>query len=104
MSSDRFDELYQWHRASSDGTAQPLGELENADGVEAIPEKYAKWGTPRLWRWLKAEPRLSNEDLRDYFWVARSAISDTLAGVRLMTQAMRTCTEELLSKVGHRKT
>lgn len=99
MSSDRFDDLYQWHRASSDGTAQPLGELENADGVEAIPEKNAKWGTPRLWRWLKAEPRLANEDLRDYFWVARSAISDTLAGVRLMTQAMRTCTEELLSKV-----
>jgi hypothetical protein len=99
MSSDRFDELYQWHRASSDGTAQPLGELENAEGIEVIPEKYAKWGTPRLWRWIKAEPCLGAEDLRDYFWVARSAIMDTLAGVRLMTQAMRTCAEELLSKV-----
>jgi len=99
MSSDRFDELYQWHRASSDGTAQPLAELENIDAVEAIPEKYIKWGTPRLWRWIKAEPSLAAEDLRDYFWVSRSAISDTLAGVRLMTQAMRTCAEELLSNV-----
>jgi hypothetical protein len=99
MSSDRFDELYQWHRTSGDGTAQPMGELEDAEGVEAIPEKYANWGTSRLWRWIKAEPSLAAEDLRDYFWVARSAITDTLAGVRLMTQAMRICTEELLSKV-----
>jgi hypothetical protein len=99
MSSDRFDELYQWHRTSADGTAQPLGELEDAGGVEAIPEKYVNWRTPRFWRWIKAEPSLAAEDLRDYFWVARSAIADTLAGVRLMTQAMRTCTEELLSKV-----
>ncbi len=99
MSSDRFDDLYQWHRSSADGTAQPLCELENAESVEAIPEKYTKWGLPRLWKWLNTEPRLANEDLRDYFWVARSAISDTLTGVRLMTQAMRTCAEELLSKV-----
>lgn len=99
MGSDRFDELYQWHRASSDGTAQPLSELEGAESMDAIPEKYAKWKTPRLWRWLMAEPNLAAEDLRDYFWVARSAITDTLAGVRLMTQAMRTCAEELLSKV-----
>jgi hypothetical protein len=99
MSSDRFDELYQWHRASSDGTAKPLSELEKTDGVEALPEKYVKWGTPRLWRWIKAEPKLAAEDLRDYFWVARSAVTDTFAGVRLMTQAMRTCAEEMLSKV-----
>lgn len=99
MSSDRFDELYQWHRVSPDGTAQALAELENIDSVDAIPEKYAKWGTPRLWRWVKAEPSLAAEDLRDYFWVARSAIADTLAGVRLMTQAMRTCAEELVSSV-----
>lgn len=99
MSADRFDELYHWHRGSSDGTAQPLGELEAADVVESIPEKYSNWGTPRMWRWLKAEPCLAAEDLRDYFWVARNAITDTLTGVRLMTHAMRTCTEELLSKV-----
>jgi hypothetical protein len=99
ISSDRFDDLYQWHRTSADGTAQPLGDLENAESVEEIPEKYTSWGTPRLWRWIKAEPCLKDEDLRDYFWVARSAITDTLAGVRLMTQAMRTCAEEMLSKL-----
>ncbi len=99
MSTDRFDDLYQWHRVSSDGTAQPLSELEEVDCVEDIPVNYTNWGTQRIWRWIKAEPRLASEDLRDYFWVARSAITDTLAGVRLMTQAMRACSEELLSTV-----
>jgi len=99
ISGDRFEELYQWHRSSSDGTAQPLMDLEAADSVETIPEKYAKWGTSRMWRWIKAEPELKTEDLRDYFWVSRSAITDTFAGVRLMTQAMRTCAEEMISKV-----
>jgi len=99
ISNDRFDELYQWHRSSTDGTAQPLSELETADGAESIPEKFSKWGTPRIWRWVKAEPGLKAEDLRDYFWVSRSAISDTFAGVRLMTQAMRTCAEEMISNV-----
>ena len=99
ISNDRFEELYQWHRSSSDGTAQPLSDLESADGVESIPEKLSKWGTPRIWRWIKAEPGLKTEDLRDYFWVSRSAITDTFAGVRLMTQAMRTCAEEMISKV-----
>lgn len=99
ISSDRFDDLYQWHRMSSDGTVQLLTELEEAKSSEDIPEMYKNWGTPRLWRWIKSEPSLASEDLRDYFWVARSAITDTLSGVRLMTQAMKTCVDELLSKI-----
>lgn len=99
MSADCFDELYQWHRVSSDGTAEALGLLEKCETVEEIPEKYAKWKSPRFWRWIKAEPSLKATDLRDYYWVARSAISDTMTGIRLMTQAMKVCAEELISRV-----
>lgn len=99
ISDECFDELYQWHRISSDGIANPLEELENSSSIEVISDQYLKWRTPRIWRWLKAEPSLKSEDLRDYFWVARSSISDTLTGVRLMTHAMRICSEELLSTV-----
>lgn len=99
MSGERFEELYEWHRASSDGVAQPLSALEGAEGAEVIPDTHAKWRTSRLWRWLKAPPSLADTDLRDYFWVARSSVAGTFAGVRLMTQAMRTCSEELLSTV-----
>lgn len=100
ISGERFDDLYQWHRTSSDGTAKLLAELERLEKVEELSENYSNWGTPRLWRWIKAEPCLADEDLRDYFWVSRSSITDTLTGVRLMTLAMKTCSEELISKVG----
>jgi len=99
ISNERFDDLYQWHRTSTDGTAKPLCELETFERIDDLQERYSSWGTPRLWRWIKAEPCLADEDLRDYFWVSRSAITDTLAGVRLMTQAMKTCSEELVSKI-----
>lgn len=104
ISDERFEELYQWHRGSNDGTAVQLGELEVLEDAEAIPERFSNWGTMRLWRWIKAEPRLVNEDLRDYFWVSRSAVTDTLTGVRLMTQSMRICVEDLISKVERERT
>jgi len=99
MSEERFEELFKWHCQSTDGTAQPLSELENAESTTSIDDRLSGWATPRIWRWLKTDPLLAAEDLRDYFWVARSAISDTFSGVRLMTQAMKTCSEELLSSV-----
>ena len=52
-----------------------------------------------MWRWIKAEPELKAEDLRDYFWVSRSSITDTFTGVQLMTRAMKMCAEEMISKV-----
>jgi len=99
ISGDRFEELYQWHRSSADGTAQPLKEIEDAENAEEIPDKYAIWRTSRIWRWIKAEPKLNAEDLRDYFWVSRSSIAGTLSGVRLMTLAMKKCAGSLISKV-----
>lgn len=99
ISEGRFEELYQWHRHSDDGTAIPLSGLEKAEDPELLEERFSAWATVRIWRWLKTEPLLAEEDLRDYFWVARSAITETFSGVRLMTQAMKTCAEGLLSSV-----
>ncbi len=99
INTDRFDELYQWHRVSDDGTARPLAELEGAKSIDDIGDSYSSWRTARIVRWLKVDPKLAAEDLRDYFWVARSSVTDTFAGVRLMTQAMRTCGEDLISKL-----
>jgi len=48
--------IIQWHRTESDGTAKPLSELEIFEDIDKISDKYLKWKTPRLWRWIKAEP------------------------------------------------
>ena len=97
MSSDRFEDLYSLHRLSEDGTVEVLSELEDTETIEELDEKFANWRTPRLWKWLKSEPTLAGVDLRDYFWVSRSSVSDTLSGVRLLSHAMRQCVDALLS-------
>ena len=94
---DRFDEIYSLHRSSSDGTVELLDKIEAANNPEDLEDKFPNWRTPRLWKWLKSEPSLSGEDLRDYFWLSRSSITDTLSGVRLVSQTMRQCVEALLS-------
>jgi hypothetical protein len=97
ISADRFDELYSLHRHSHDGTVEAFAEIETADSPQALDEKFGSWRTPRLWKWLHSEPSLSGVDLRDYFWLSRSSITDTLSGVRLLSQAMRQCVDALLS-------
>ena len=94
---DRFDEIYSLHRHSPDGIVEALEEIEAANSLDELDEKFSNWRTPRLWKWLKSEPSLAGEDLRDYFWLSRSSITDTLSGVRLLSQAMRQCVEALIS-------
>ena len=97
ISVDRFDEIYMLHRHSSNGSVEAFEEIEAANSPEELDDKYSIWRTPRLWKWLKSEPSLSGEDLRDYFWLSRSSLTGTLSGVRLVSQAMRQCAEALLS-------
>ena len=97
ISIDRFDEIYSLHRHSHDGIVEALEKIEAAKSPDDLDEKFSNWRTPRLWKWLKSEPSLAGEDLRDYFWLSRSSITDTLSGVRLLSQAMRQCVEALIS-------
>lgn len=97
INSDRFDELYSLHRHSDDGTIEGLGDIEVADVQNDLEEKFSNWKSPNLRKWLNSEPHLSNVDLRDYFWLSRNSITDTLSGVRLLSQAMRHCVEVLLT-------
>ena len=94
---DRFDEIYSLHRHSPDGIVEAFEKIESANSLDELDEKFSNWRTPRLWKWLKSEPSLAGEDLRDYFWLSRSSITDTLSGVRLLSQAMRQCVEALVA-------
>jgi hypothetical protein len=97
ISSERFDDLYALHRLTPDGTVEALRIIESATSPEELDEKLSSWRTSRIWKWAKSEPNLADEDLRDYFWLSRSSVSDTLSGVRLLSQAMRHCIDAMLS-------
>ena len=98
INAERFEDVFRAHRQNENGIAEMLAEMETCASLEKLDEKYSVWRSPRLWKWLKSDPQLADEDLRDYFWLSRSAVGDTLAGVRLLTQAMRQCLEDLLSE------
>jgi hypothetical protein len=76
---------------------EALRVIESTTSPEELDEKLSSWRTSRIWKWAKSEPNLADEDLRDYFWLSRSSVSDTLSGVRLLSQAMRHCVDAMLS-------
>jgi hypothetical protein len=101
----RFRELFGWQAAQA-GRPAEIRNLEAAwrdgagagaagDGVAADVAKG--WNSEFAKRWVRMDPPLSSEDLRDYFWVARDKLASTLAGVSLIPPAVRRVLDDLLS-------
>lgn len=93
-----FGQLYKLHKQSGDGRVSILSSLESGNDDE-LPDDDSKkkWKAPSIMRWLKAEPKLAEVDLRDYFWVSRSSLEDSLVGLRMLSQAARRCLDGFLS-------
>ncbi len=78
-----FMELYRL-QASQDGYPEELRALEDAMKTEKIVSKErlgslaAMYSSPDLRKWTSLEPKLSDVDLRDYFWIARDKINASL--------------------------
>jgi hypothetical protein len=97
INEDRFREVYEWHRKSEDGSAQPFEDLEDPAKAKGLAETFKPWQESQLTRWLKTAPPLAHVDLRDYFWISRSSLDHTFAGVQMLSQAVRRCVDDLLS-------
>lgn len=92
-----FSLLYKLHKQSEDGTAGIFVELEADVEGSTAKDENKKWSDPGVIRWLKAEPKLSHVDLRDYFWISRSSLEDSLVGLKILSLAARRCLEQLMS-------
>ncbi len=104
ISEERFREIYNWHRSSDDGTAAALEKLEDPNQSPKLPDTFKPWQDAQLARWLRTEPPLAHVDLRDYFWLSRSSLQHTFAGVQMVSKAVRQCVDYLLSgDLGSRK-
>ena len=73
----------------NNGIVQELQLLESnlIDG-EKIEEldKFKEWTSDeQIINWIKLEPRLSEVDLRDYFWLARDKTGSTLSNVHMVS-------------------
>lgn len=80
---DLFREIYSWH-ISNEGFARELAPLERYSidqengNLQEMKQLYSNaWFKPIIQQWLLVEPtQLSEEDLRQYFYLAKDSIKE----------------------------
>jgi len=93
-----FQQLSQW-QAADNGFPGKLKALETfaIDNPGMSPDDLPKeWIKSSALNWLRMQPRLSDVDLRDYFWLARDRTSSTLSGVVMVSPIVRRLFESLI--------
>jgi hypothetical protein len=91
----RFRELATWHE-QQDKTPTQIGEMEQ--NIKWPTE----WEKDSIKRWINMEPKLSLEDLSDYFWLVRDRLASSQIGLSLTPPAVKACFEALLSETGRK--
>lgn len=74
-----FEQLYKW-QISQDGKPTELAEIENicdnkSKAKAELNENFKLWNNYKVINWVKVAPKLSEFDLRDYFWLSRDKLS-----------------------------
>ena len=95
---DLFKKLYEW-QVIQNGEPKELLELEtfaSESNKEEIKSKYSiDWGSDKVVKWLSIDPKLSNIDLRDYYWVSRDQLSGSISGSSLVPVHIRLVFKEI---------
>ena len=106
----QYQQLYEW-QAAAEGFPREIQNLElvvssfneGIDGEEypeiekGIQENTPGWNTSFMQKWLAMEPKLSDVDLRDYFWVSRDRLQSTFSDISMVSPIVRRVFEDLLS-------
>jgi hypothetical protein len=97
-----FRQIYDWQSIQK-GEPLELIELEifaTDNKIEDIKNKFsAEWGSEKIVRWLNIEPKLSNIDLRDYYWISRDQLSTSISGGSLISPIIRSLSKRLIEHV-----
>lgn len=98
-STTLFKELYNWQSLQK-GEPKQIVDLENLAGeekIEEIKKQFSiEWASEKVIKWLNAEPKLTNVDLRDYYWISRDQLSTTISGASLVPPHIRSLTKKLI--------
>ena len=94
-----FREIYGWQSLQK-GEPKQIVELEKLaqeDKIEEIRKQFTpEWASEKVVKWLSTEPKLSNIDLRDYYWISRDQLSTTISGASLIPPHIRILTKKLI--------
>jgi hypothetical protein len=92
----KFRELARWHEEQK---ATPKQVIE----MEAGKNPPKEWEKDSLRRWIQLEPRLSDVDLSDYFWLVRDKLASSQLGLSLTPPAVKAAYAALLSESGRKQ-
>ncbi|MFK7114672.1 P-loop NTPase fold protein [Flavobacterium oreochromis] len=101
-SQSLFRQIYEW-QSSQKGEPKEIINLEtlaSEHNIEKIKENYSTdWSTDKVIRWLNTEPKLSNIDLRDYYWITRDQLTTSISGSSLVSPHIRSLVKKLIDPV-----
>jgi len=88
-------------QSNNDGFIKEIKLLESIyiDGREnKIADELKDWQTEQIQKWIKIEPRIGEEDLRDYFWLARDKTESTLSNSHMLSHHIQKIFKGLVSE------
>jgi predicted KAP-like P-loop ATPase len=98
-STNLFKEIYNW-QSFQKGEPKQIVELEKLAGrenAEEIKKQFSQeWASEKVIKWLNAEPKLTDVDLRDYYWISRDQLSTTISGASLIPPHIRSLAKKLI--------
>lgn len=98
-----FKKLFEW-QISQDGMPKEITDIETLckekeidDVISEIKDTdFKEWSKPKIIKWFQIEPLLSGVDLRDYYWIARDKLENSITATSMIPPAVRTLFNELL--------
>lgn len=98
-----FKKLFEW-QIPQDGMPKEITEIESIckdKGIEDVlleikDTDFKEWSKPKIIKWLQIEPLLSGVDLRDYYWIARDKLENSITATSMIPPVVRALFNELL--------
>ncbi|SNV51155.1 Predicted P-loop ATPase [Chryseobacterium taklimakanense] len=98
-----FKKLFDW-QIVQDGIPKEIGEIESIceeKEIEKISEDlndsdFKEWNKPKVIKWFQIEPFLSEIDLRDYYWIARDKLENSITSGSMIPPVVKSLFGQLL--------
>jgi predicted KAP-like P-loop ATPase len=98
-----FKKLFDW-QISQDGISKELTEIEEKCKEKSIDEvsselgdsTFKEWNKAKIIKWLQIEPTLSGIDLRDYYWIARDKLENSITATSMIPPLVRKLFNDLM--------
>ncbi|MDE1206014.1 KAP family P-loop NTPase fold protein [Tenacibaculum larymnensis] len=101
-----FRQLFEW-QLNQKGVPKEIQKLEEICKEDEKTDKsheienlgLSEWNKPKIIKWLQIEPKLSEIDLRDYFWISRDKIATSISASSLIPPIVKSLFKELSSEM-----